>query len=326
MRRRRFIALLGGAAAAWPLVARAQQPAMPTIGYLDATSSSADPRMQMFRQGLGEAGFVEGRDVAIAYRSANGRYDRLPGLAADLVRHQVTVIAAPSTPAALAAKAATTTIPVVFGVADDAVSLGLVASLARPRGNVTGIDFLSVELVTKRLSLLHELVPKAVRFAVLVNPANAANTESMVRDISEAARSIGLQIQVLKAGTSGEIDTAFATLVREGAGALFVAPDAFFASRSVQFASLAARYAIPTAYFNREFVEAGGLMSYASDVADSFRLVGVYAGRILKGAKPADLPVMRSTKFELFVNLKTAKALGLEIPAGVLAIADKVIE
>jgi putative ABC transport system substrate-binding protein len=326
MRRRDFITLLG-AAAAWPLAARAQQRTLPMIGYLDATNMDLDPRMPMFRQGLGEAGFIEGRNVAIEYRSANGQYSRLPALAAELVRRQVDVIVAPgSAPAALAAKAATATIPVVFGVADDPVKLGLVTSFARPEGNVTGVDIFSVEVVAKRLSLLHALVPKAARIAVLVNPANTQNGDAMVGEISRAASAMGLQIELLKAGAIGEIDAAFAALTREHADALFVAPDAFFFTRRAQFVTLSARYAIPAAYFVHDFVEAGGLMSYGTDVKDSWRQVGIYAGRILKGVKPADLPVMQSSKFEFTINLHTARLLGIEVPPSLLAIADEVVE
>jgi putative ABC transport system substrate-binding protein len=328
VRRREFITLLGGAVIC-PLAARAQQPAMPVIGFLNNTSPETvvERSLRAFRQGLKEAGFVEGQNVAIEYRWAEGQYDRLPALAAELVRRQVAVIAATGgTPSTLAAKAATTTIPIVFAVADDPVRLGLVANLARPGGNATGVNFFVGELVAKRLELLRELVPAATRIVVLVNPANAPNTEITLRDVEPAARAMGLQIQVLNASTSREIDSAFASLMRERPDALFVGNDAFFTSRRVQLATLAARDRIPAAYSNRDYVEAGGLMTYGTKIADAYRQVGTYAGRILKGAKPADLPVVQSSKFELVINAQTARLLGLTVPPTLLARADEVIE
>jgi len=326
--RRKFLATLGGAAVASSLVARAQQAAMPVVGFINAGTSDASARLAAaFRKGLSETGYVEDQNVAVEYHWLEGKYDRLPSLMADLVRRRVAVIATPgSNPAALAAKAATTTIPIVFGVGADPVKLGLVASLARPGGNATGINFFTTELVAKRLGLLHELVPKAVRIAVLVNPANAPSAETTLRDIPEAARAIGLQIQVLNASTSREIEAAFVSLVRDRADALYIGPDGFFGIRRVQFATLAMRHVIPTAFSIREFPEVGGLMSYGSDRLDMFRRVGVYTGQVLKGAKPADLPVSQSTKFEFVVNLQTARALGLEVPPQLLASVDEVIE
>jgi ABC-type uncharacterized transport system substrate-binding protein len=328
MRRREFITLLGGAAAAWPVAARGQQSTLPVVGFINAGTSDASARhAAAFRKGLSETGYVEDQNVTVEYHWLEGKCDRLPSLIADLDHRRVAVIAAPgSGPAALAAKAATTTIPIVFGVGEDPVKLGLVASLARPGGNATGINFFTGELVAKRLGLLHELVPKAVRIAVLVNPANAPSTEATLRDVPEAARAIGLQIQVLNASTSREIEAAFAILVRDRADALYIGPDGFFGTRRVQFATLAMRHVIPTAYSIREFPEVGGLMSYGTDRLDMFRRVGVYTGQVLKGAKPADLPVLQSTKFEFVINMQTARALDLEVPPQLLASVDEVIE
>ncbi len=319
--RRKFLATLGGAAVGWPLAARAQQAAMPIVGLVSIRSADGSARnAAAFRKGLTETGTIEGQDVMVAYNWLDGQYDRLPAVMADLVRRRVAVIATPGFSAgAEAAKAATTTIPIVFGVGEDPVRLGLVASLARPGDNATGIHSVSQEVMGKRLGLFHDLVPKASRIAVLVNPANQPIAEAMSRDMPEAARAIGLQVQLLKASTSLEIEAAFATLVRDRADALFVAGDGFFNSRRVQFATLAARDRIPTSCFGREMVEAGLLMSYGPDNLDSWRQIGVYTGRILKGAKPAELPVVRSTKFELVINLQTARALALLVYPAVLA-------
>ena len=327
MKRREFITLLGGAAA-WPLAARAQQSTMPVVGLINlGTPDAMAHYVAAFGNALSEAGYVEGQNVTVEYHWLAGQYDRLPALMADLVRRRVAIIATPGgTPAALAAKAATTTIPIVFGVAENPVKLGLVVNLARPGGNATGVNFFLGEVVAKRLGLLHDLVPKAVRIAVLVNPANAPTAEATLRDIPEAARAIGLQIQVLNATTTPEIDAAFATIVRDRADALFVAPDAFFAARRGQLATLAARDRVPTSCANREMVEAGLLMSYGTNIVDMFRQVGIYTGNILKGDKPAELPVLQSTKFEFVINLQTARALGLEVPNSMQLLADEVIE
>jgi putative tryptophan/tyrosine transport system substrate-binding protein len=327
MKRRAFITLIGGAAT-WPLAARAQQPTMPVIGFLSAASPGQQSHwLAAFRQGLSETGYVEGQNVSIEYRSAEGQYDRLPELAADLIRRHVNVIVTPaSIPAALVAKAATTTIPIVFGVGDDPVKLGLVGSLSRPGGNATGINFFVAELTAKRLGLLREFLPKTARIGVLVNPSNVATAERAVTDVKAAASAMAMQIQALSASTGDEIDNAFATLVSERADALLMAPDSFFNSRRVQIAILAARHLLPTIYAVRDHAEVGGLISYGTDVADAVRQQGVYAGRILKGTKPADLPVIQSTKFELVINLRTAKAFGLEVPPTLLARADEVIE
>jgi putative ABC transport system substrate-binding protein len=327
LKRRDFIALLGGATAAWPLAVRAQQSAMPVVGVLDPRSPSATENLlRAFRQGLKDTGYVEGENVAVEYRFADGQFDRLPALAAELVRRRVAVITADGISAAFAAKAATATIPIVFGVAEDPVRLGLVASLARPGGNLTGVNFLSSELVAKRLELLRELVPAATRVAVLINPDNAASTETTSREVAAAARAMGLQIQVLNASTNREISTAFATFVRDRFDALFVGIDPFLANRRVQLATLATRHMVPMTSGTREIVEAGGLMSYGANIADAFRQMGVDVGRLLKGAKLADLPVVQATKFELVINTETARMLGLTIPDKLLALADEVIE
>jgi putative tryptophan/tyrosine transport system substrate-binding protein len=328
MRRRDFVKVVGASAGVWSLTAHAQQLAMPVIGFLGVTSAYEQRHwLAAFRQGLHETGFIEGENVLIEYRWAEGQYNRLLELASDLIRRHVGVIvASPSGPAALAAKAATMTIPIVFSVAEDPVKLGLVASLSRPDGNATGINFFLVELTAKRLGLLRELLPKAARIGLLVNPDNVGNAERVVKDAEAAATAIGLQIQVLNASNSDEIDAAFATLVSDRADALLLGPDAFFHSRRVQIAILAARHTIPATYAQRDYAEAGGLMSYGTDLTNSVRQQGVYAGRILKGTEPADLPVVQSTKFELVINLRTAKAFGLEVPATLLARADEVIE
>jgi putative ABC transport system substrate-binding protein len=325
MRRREFITLIGGAATVWPLAARAQQPAMPVIGFIrDGSADTSARYVAAFRKGLNETGYVEGQNVTVEYHWLEGHYDRLPALLADLVRRQVAVIATPGTVPSIAAKVATATIPIVFGVGNDPVKLGLVASLARPGGNATGINFFVTEVVAKRLRLLHDLVPKAVRIAVLVNPKNASVTT--LREVQEAAPTLGLQIQILNASTIGEIDAVFATLARERPDALFVEGDAFFLDRRVQFVTLTARDRIPATYSVRELVTAGGLMSYGPDLADAVHHIGVYTGSILKGAKPADLPVVQSTKLELVINLQTARALGIEVPLYLQQIADEVIE
>jgi putative tryptophan/tyrosine transport system substrate-binding protein len=328
MRRREVLALFGGAAAAWPVAARAQQAAMPVVGFLHSQSPEGYPEhFRRFRQGLRDSGYVEGENLAIEYRWAENQVERLPTLAAELVRRQVAVIAAlggHSSP--LAAKAATTTIPIVFIAGDDPVRLGLVDSLARPGGNLTGINIFATELVAKRLELLRQLVPGATRVAVLVNPAVAATAEATVRDIEGSARATGLQIRVLNATNGREIDTAFATIARERADALFVGVGAPFGTRRVQLALLAAFHRVPTTFGLRDYVEAGGLMSYGASLRDAYRQAGTYIGRILKGAKPADLPVAQATKFEMLINADTARMLGLAIPPSLLALADEVIE
>jgi putative tryptophan/tyrosine transport system substrate-binding protein len=327
--RREFTTLLGGTAAAWPLAARAQQrSAMPVVGFLSAFSPDGfTERLTAFRQGLKETGYVEGENVAIEYRWAEGQMERLPALAAELARRPVAVIAAPgNTSVVLAAKTATTTIPIVFAVGEDPVRLGIVASLARPGGNLTGINFFVAELGAKRLEVMRELVPGVVRVAVLVNPSDAVNAESVLRDVDAAARAKGVQIQVFNASTSREIDAAFAALVRERPDALFVSGDGFFNSRRVQLVHLATRHAMPATYATRVYPDVGGLMSYGTSITDAYRQTGVYAGRVLKGAKPADLPVMQASKFELVINHQTARTLGLAVPTSLLSIADEVIE
>jgi ABC-type uncharacterized transport system substrate-binding protein len=327
MRRREFISLFGGAAAAWPLAARAQQSAMPVIGFLHSASPDGNAdRVRTFRQGLKETGFVEGEDVAIEYRWADNQVERLPALAAELVRRRVAVIVVFGPVVAFAAKAATTTIPVVFVVPEDPVRLGLVASLARPGGNLTGINFFPAEVTGKRLELLRELVPGAVRIGVLVEPTNPTSTESTLKDVEAAARAMGLQIQVFNVRTSSEIDAVFEGFVRERPDALFAPISAFLIDRRVQLALQAAIYRVPATYALREFVEAGGLMSYGASLRDAYRQVGIYAGRILKGAKPEDLPVVQATKFELVINHQSARMLGITVPPTLLARADEVIE
>ena len=327
MRRREFITLLGGASA-WPFAARAQRGAMPVIGYLNAASRDGlIMRLRAFQQGLKDAGYADGENVAIEYRWAESRLDRLQELAADLVRRRVTVIVATGGAAsAIAAKAATTTIPIVFMVPEDPVRLGLVASLARPGGNATGLNFFSSELVEKRLGLLRELVPNALRVAVLVNPTDASNTEATVTGVETVAHAMALQVQFFRASTSGEIQAAFERLAHERPDVLFVGGDPFFLVRRVQLATLAALHRLPASFSNREHVEAGGLMSYGTNINDVFRQAGIYVGRVLKGEKPADLPVMQPTTFELVINLPTVMALGLTVPPTLLARADEVIE
>ena len=325
MTRREFISLLGGAAA-WPLAARAQQPAKPVIGFLDSQSRTfADFVLPAFRQGLKDNGYVEGDNVAVEYRFAENQIDRLPALAAELVRLPVALIIAGAPPAALAAKAATTTIPIVFGVGDDPVKIGLVTSLARPGGNLTGINFFSSELAAKRMELVREMVPAAARVAMVSDPTFTL-TEFQVRDAETAARAMGLQLQVLSASTSREINAAFANFVRERPDALYLGTGPFFVSRRVQLTQLAARHAVPAIYSGRQYTEVGGLMSYGTSLTDAYRQMGAYTGRILKGAKPADLPVVQSTKFELVINAETARMLGLTVPDKLLAAADDVIE
>ena len=326
--RRKLIVGLGAIPVAWPLVAQAQQPAMPVVAFVrDGSADTSAYLAVAFRKGLNETGYVEGQNVTVEYHWLEGQYDHLPALVADLVRRQVAVVAIPGTaPAALAVKAATATIPIVFGIGEDPVQLGLVASFARPGGNATGINFFAQEVAAKRLRLLHDLVPKAVRVAVLVNPGNAPAAKTTLQDVQQAASTLGLQIQILKASTIGEIEAAFATVARERPDALFVTGDAFFLSRRGQLATLTAVNKIPAAYPSRDYAVAGGLMSYGTDIADMSHQVGVYTGSILRGTKPADLPVLQSVKFEFIINLQTARALGIEVSPGLHAIADELIE
>ena len=326
MRRREFITLCGAAGAVWPIAARAQQPALPVVGILNGGSPDGyAPMLAAFREGLKETGYVDGQNVKIEYRWANGQYDRLTALADDLVHRQVSVIAA-NTPANLVAKAATSTIPIVFTTGGDPVQLGLVASLDRPGGNVTGVTQLSAEVAPKRVELAHELIPKATVFALLVNPTNSAQTEILTSASQAAAKTLGLQLDVLHASTEAELDDAFAAFLHMRAGALVIGTDSFFSGQSEKLAALALRHAVPAIYEYRPFVAAGGLASYGGSITDSYRLAGVYSGRILKGEKPADLPVQQSTKVELLINLRTAKTLGLTLPISLLGRADEVIE
>jgi putative ABC transport system substrate-binding protein len=327
MRRREFIAGLGSAAA-WPLQARAQQQTMPVVAFVHAGSANTVAYLVVaFRKGLSETGYNEGQNVQVEYHWLEGQFDRVPALIADLVRRRVEVIVTTTNiPAALAAKAATATIPIVFAVNNNPVQLGLVASLAHPGGNATGVNFFAFEVISKRLGQLHELVPNARRMAVLVNPSNTGTAENTVREVEDVARLLGLPTDLLRATTADEIEAAFATMARERVEALFVAPDAFFASQRVQFATLATRYGIPASYPLREFPEVGGLMSFGANIAEALHQLGTYTGRILNGTKPADLPVVQSTRFELVINLKTAKALGITVPETLLATADQVIQ
>jgi putative ABC transport system substrate-binding protein len=326
MRRREFITLLGSAAV-WPLAARAQQPALPVIGYIGSSSAEVNvKRVSAFHKGLGDTGFVEGRNVTIEFRWAQGREERMPDLVADLIRRGVAVIATPAnTAGALAAKAATSTIPIVFGAGGDPVGLGLVDSMNRPGGNVTGVNILNVELTAKRLGLLRELAPRASRLAALTNPASVMS-DGIVRNVQASTSTLGLPVDILRASNEGDIDAAFAELARNPGAALLVSVDPFFFTRRVQVTALAARHAIPTIYYSREFADVGGLISYGTDVENVCELTGVYTGRILKGEKPADLPVAQPTKFEMVINLKAANALGLDVPDKLLALADEVIE
>ena len=325
MQRREFIGLIGSVAATWPPAARAQRPAMPVVGFLSFTAPD-ESREAAFRRGLQESGYVEGRNVAIEYRWAEDRVDRLPALATDLVRRQVSVIATASTPAALAAKAATTTIPIVFEMAGDPVRLGVVTGLDRPGGNVTGVTNLGIEVAPKRLQLLHEVIPTARVVALLVNPANPAVAEIQSREVQSAANTLGLELHVLNARTETDFDAVFANLIQIQAGGLVIAADPLFSRRSKQLGELTARHAVPAISGQYHFTAAGGLLSYAPDTADAYRLTGIYVGRVLKGEKPTDLPVQQATKVELYINLKTAKALGLTIPNTLVGRADEVIE
>jgi putative tryptophan/tyrosine transport system substrate-binding protein len=327
MKRREFIALLGGATV-WPLAARAQQPAMPVVGLINSGfPETSAHRVAAFRQGLSELGYVEGQNVTIEFRWAEGHYNRYPEFVTDLIRRKASVIATgASTPATLVAKAATSTIPIVFGAGEDPVKVGLVASLARPGGNLTGVNFFTGEVAAKRLGLLLEMIPKTKRLAILVNPENPSTAESTVRDVQAAAPALGLQIQVFKATTIREIDSAYAALMREQPDALLVGGDGFINSRRVQLALLGVRHSLPTMYAVRDYPEAGGLMSYGTSFSDTFKQIGLYCARILKGSKPADLPVLQSTKFELVINMQAARTLGLEVPPMLLARTDEVIE
>jgi putative tryptophan/tyrosine transport system substrate-binding protein len=327
MQRRRFIALLGGAAAAWPLVARSQQPAMPVIGFLNAASAKGYARqLAAFLKGLGQTGYVDGRNVAIEYRWAEGRSDRLPAMAADLVHRQVAVIAATSTPAALAAKAATTTIPIVFETGGNPIQIGLVTSLSQPGGNVTGVTSSNVEVTPKRLELLHELLPTVRVMALLVDPNDPTTAKITVSEVLAAAHTFGLELHVLNVSSESDINEVFAKLIKTGAGGLVVGGGAFFISHREQLAALSVRHAVPVAFEHREFTAAGGLLSYGSDIRESYRLAGIYTGRILKGDRPAELPVQQATKVELYINLKTAKTFGLNVPNTLIGRADEVME
>ena len=327
MKRREFIKVLGGSAATWPIAARAQQPLMPVVGFLNAASAEGYTRqLTAFLKGLGEAGYVDGRNVTIEYRWADGRSDRLPAMAADLVQRQVAVIAATSTPAALAAKASTTTVPIVFETGADPVRLGLVANLNRPGGNITGVTNLIVEVAPKRLQMLHELVPMATSIALLINPSEPTAAETQSRDVLSAARNLGLELHLLNASSESDLDGVFAEVTKMRVGGLVIGGSPFFTSRTKQLGALALRHAVPTVYSYREFALAGGLLSYGADIADAYHLVGNYTGRILKGDKPGDLPVQQATKVELYINLKTAKALGVNVPNTLIGRADEVIE
>jgi putative ABC transport system substrate-binding protein len=327
MRRRDFISLLGGGAAAWPLAARAQRAALPVMGFLNSRGRGDAPQlMAAFHQGLKDAGLVEGQNVTVEYRTAGNQNERLPALAAELVQRQVAVIAAPTTPAALAAKAATTAIPVVFTTAGDPVQLGLVASLSRPGGNVTGVTILAVELAPKRLELLHELIPAARAMALLVNPANPALAEKSVSEVRAAARTLGLTLHVVEASTEDDFAGVLAKLVRLRAGGLVISGDPFFTTRQEQLGALALSHAMPAIYESREFIAAGGVLGYGGSIVDAYRLAGTYAARLVKGEKPSELPVQQSTKVEMFLNLKAARALGLTVPLPLLGRADEVIE
>ena len=326
MKRREFVSLFG-TAITWPLVAHAQQPTLPVVGFLNAASAQNYARqLAAFLKGLGESGYVDGRNVAVEYRWAEDQNDRLPAMAADLVHRQVAVIAATSTPAALAAKAATTTIPIIFELGSDPVQLGLVASLSRPGGNVTGVTNANMGIAPKRLQLLHELLPTARIMALLVNPAEPALAETYTKEVQAAARALGLELHVLNASTEGDFDGVFAKLIQLRAGGLVIGGGAYFTSRTEQLAALSVRHAVPAIYYNRRFAVAGGLLSYGADSTDAYRLAGIYTGRVLKGDKPADLPVQQATKVELYINLKTAKALGLTIPNTLIGRADEVFE